>query len=416
MGKMKGKVSEKPISALHVGKYFPPFSGGMENFLSDLLRVLSNRGVNVSAVVHAHRTGTENPAIGWPGDDLYYEPGALSHGNGGSVPIYRVPSWGRVLYAPVSPQFRLYLRKAIKAERPDILHMQVPNTSAFWALCVPEALSIPWVVHWQSDVVSSSIDRRLKWAYPMYRPFEQRLLRKADSVIVTSPGYLDGSAALAPWRAKCRTIPLGLDPERIPKTSDDDRQQADKWWGGFNYRVISVGRLTYYKGHEYLIRAVSELPEARAVIVGEGERRTVLEKLISSLGLEHRVKLTGKLSPPELYALIETCDCMCLPSIERTEAFGIVLLEAMAHGKAAVVCDVRGSGMSWVVQDGKTGLVVPPADPGALSSALRSLSADRETLTRMGAAARYRYQEVFSMDRVGSEMQKVYKEILSDTR
>lgn len=403
----------KPIAALHVGKYFPPFAGGMELFLSDLLRALAVDGVNVGAVVHDHRRRPRRERQRLPA--LEARPSESSHKTG-PIRIYRVPSFGRVLYAPVSPTFPLWLRAAIRAERPDILHLHLPNTSAFWALLLPEARRIPWVVHWQADVVPSDVDRRLKLGYPLYRPFEQRLLRKADKVIVTSPAYLENSRPLASWRGKCCMVPLGLDPSRMPNVSAKARKEAEEWWGTADFRILSVGRLTYYKGHEYLIKALQDIPEARALIVGEGERRLLLEKTISSLNLDERVLLTGEVSSEHLHALMETCHCVCLPSIERTEAFGIVLLEAMAHRKPAVVCDIRGSGVSWVVRNGKTGRVVPPADPGALSEALRALSSDRQVLSRMGHEGWRRYQEMFRMDRISEEVLQVYGEVLNGVR
>lgn len=72
----------------------------------------------------------------------------------------------------MSPQFPSWLKRVIRRERPIILHFHLPNTSAFWALAVPEARRLPWVVHWHADVVASDRDQRLKLAYPVYRPLE----------------------------------------------------------------------------------------------------------------------------------------------------------------------------------------------------------------------------------------------------
>ncbi len=90
--------------------------------------------------------------------------------------IYRAPCYGRLLYAPISPTFPFWLARAIREFQPDLLHLHLPNTSAFWALLVPAARRLPWVIHWHADVVASTIDRRLALAYRLYRPFEQRLL------------------------------------------------------------------------------------------------------------------------------------------------------------------------------------------------------------------------------------------------
>ncbi len=403
-------AADRLISALHVGKYFPPFSGGMENFLADLLRALARDGVTTPALVHDHRAGLRATMVGETVNGIPRNNLVPDHPR--TVRVYRAPSHGRLLYAPVSPQFPYWLRHVLRVERPAMLHLHLPNPSAFWAMALPAARRLPWVVHWHADVVPSDIDRRLKIAYPVFRRFEKRLLKRADAIVVTSPPYLAESEALAPWRTKCRMIPLGLDPDGIPPVSDEARRAAEAAWGDASFRVLAVGRLTYYKGHEYLVRAMLDVPDARTLIVGGGERRQSLERLIAKLGIDKRVVLAGDQPADHLHALMETCHCLCLPSTERTEAFGMVLLEAMAHGRPVVVCDIRGSGVPWVVQGGHTGVVVPPADPAALANALRALAADPEKLRWMGHQGRRRYQDTFRIDQVSRKIVNLYQDVL----
>lgn len=393
--------STNTVSVLHVGKYYPPATGGIENFLVDLIGNQAWNGIKVAAVVHEERLHRSAATPATHPDSAGLPP----------VSLYRAPALGRLLYAPVSPAFPLWLRRALRTERPDILHLHLPNTSAFWALLLPEARRLPWVIHWHADVVPSDVERRLRLAYPVYRRFEQRLLRRAAAVIATSPPYLTASRALTPWHDKCRVVPLGLDPSRIPAPSPRARRQAESLWGTAAFRILAVGRLTYYKGFEYLLRAMPEVNNGRAVIVGSGERRQTLESEIERLELDERAILTGSLSAVDLHALMQSCDCICLPSIERTEAFGMVLLEAMAHGKPAVVSDVPGSGVGWVVRNGENGIVVPPAESTALSTALRSLRDERTTSLRMGRRGRQRYEAEFRIDQVSRKVIELYKEI-----
>ncbi len=111
-----------------------------------------------------------------------------------------------------------------------------------------------------------------------------------------------------------------------------------------------------------MIRAAANLPETHVVIVGEGDRKEHLEGLIRQLGLGGRVELTGFIPDEKLRALLATSDLLCLPSIERTEAFGLVLLEAMRYSKPVVASDVSGSGMGWIIGQMETGLLVKPGD------------------------------------------------------
>lgn len=381
------------MRVLHLGKYYPPFAGGMEHFLGDLLPALQAQGVDSAALVHAHTGPGERPA---------------------AVPprVWRAPCHGQLLYAPVSPAFPRWLARIIGEFRPDLLHLHLPNTSAFWAMALPAARRLPWVIHWHSDVVASRLDRRLALAYALYRPFEQRLLARSRAVIATSPAYLEHSAALRPWRHKARTIPLGLDPARITDPPPDAVAWAEARWGEAGFRVLAIGRLTYYKGHDRLIRAMAELPgDARLLIVGSGEHRQRLAGLIRRLGLERRVALLGFQPEAHLNALLAGCQTLALPSLERTEAFGLVLLEAMRFARPVVASDIPGSGTGWVVRRGGHGLLVPPDDPAALARALGELRADprrRQALGRRGAGA---LRDSFAIRQVAAELKALYAEV-----
>lgn len=385
------------MRVLHIGKYYPPFAGGIERFLADLLPALQTQGVAPAALVHdeqSHRRG-QPPA-----------PEA-------AVPVYRAPSYGRLLYAPVSPAFPLWLNRAIRGFQPDLLHLHLPNTSAFWALALPAARRLPWIIHWHADVVASAIDRRLALAYRLYRPFEQRLLAASRTVIVTSPPYLDASAALARWRERCHVVPLALDPNRIPDPDPAALTGAEALWGHANFRVLAIGRLTFYKGHEVLIRAAADLSDSRLLIVGTGEQRARLAASIQALGLAERVCLPGFRPEAGLNALLAGCDVLCLPSLERSEAFGLVLLEAMRFGKPVVVSDIPGSGAGWVTREAGHGVLVPPGDPSELAAALRQLQRDpsrRQSLGQAGVAA---LRESFSIERVAAEISALYRQVLA---
>ena len=394
------------MRALHIGKYYPPFAGGIEHFLADLLPALGAQGVAAAALVH-----DERPRRGgqWPSAPDFLK-------GQRETPIYRAPCLGRLLYAPISPAFPIWLHRAIRDFRPELLHLHLPNTSAFWALAVPAARRLPWIVHWHADVVASAIDRRLALAYRLYRPFEQRLLAASRAVVATSPPYLEASTALAPWRERCHIIPLGLNPTRIAEPDPAARTRAESLWGTAGFRVLAIGRLTYYKGHDVLIRAAASLENSRVLIVGTGERRERLTALIQSLGFGERVDLPGFQPETDLNALLASCDLLCLPSLERTEAFGLVLLEAMRFGKPVVVSDIPGSGAGWVTRQAGHGLLVPPGDAAALAAALRGLQHDpnrRRVLGQAGAAA---LRERFGIEPVAAAVAALYRRVLAAVR
>jgi len=377
-----------------VGKYYPPYQGGMENFLRDLLKGLKEEGVSVSGLVHHHIRG---------------QPFSCEDDDG--VPISRVPSCGQLLYLPLSPAFPRLLRYVIRDFRPDLLHLHFPNPSACWGLMIPEARAIPWVIQWQSDVVPSAIDRRLKAAYQMYRPLEQAILRRTQRIIVATEPYLEWSEPLRRWASKCRVVPLGIDPERLPWPETSLLEEAEGSWRPGTLKVLAVGRLTYYKGFDVLIRAAARVAGISVQIVGHGALRGALQEEIRATGVDGRVVLRGGLQNPELQALLATCDLFCLPSVERAEAFGIVLLEAMRYGKALVVSDIPGSGAGWVVRKGSCGFLTPPGDPAALADRLERLSFQPDLCETMGMKGKESVDQVFHIRSAARLIKEVYAEL-----
>jgi len=378
---------------LHIGKYFPPFAGGMECFLADLMAAQTAQKNQVAALVHDH--GFSSP---------FRSIQAESYQN---HIVYRTPSYGRVLYAPISPHFPFWLNHVIRQWQPDILHFHLPNTSAFWALFLPQAKKLPWILHWHSDVISS-LNTGLSIAYYGYKPFEQSLLSRAQAVIATSPPYLASSRVLQTWQAKSHVIPLGIDLSRLPESSADMLTWAKQQWQPNKMRLLAIGRLTYYKGYEVLIKAVAQLSGVQLFIVGKGEEKKLLEQLIKELNLTDKVRLLGYCEEKQLRALLISADCLCLPSLERTEAFGVVLLEAMRYAKAIIASNIVGSGVTWVVEAEKTGLLVSTGDATALAHAIQHLHDNDALRVTLGLAGQQRFFQQFDITGVASKINELY--------
>ncbi len=375
------------MKILHIGKYFYPSHGGIESFLMDLACESAAQGVEQGILVHAQlpeRSGTadltEFPFL------TYFD---------------RVATLGSFGYAPISPTFRLRLNRALKRFTPDLLYLHLPNPSAFWALTSGQARRRPWVIHWHSDASGPQFDRLVRLLYPAYRVFEQALLKRADRVIVTSAPYLENSLALKPWQEKCRVVPLGLSTRRIEARTEHAAGQ--QWAGDPALRLLAVGRLTPYKGFDVLIQAMIKT-RARLTIVGEGIQKQWLEQLVIQHQIQDRVRLIGAISDAARNSLLSQCDLVCLPSLNRAEAFGISVLEAMALGKPALVSDVPGSGLPWLVQDGRTGWHVEPGHVEALAAKINWLDAHRSALAAAGEQARQRYVDHFDIRHVARQI------------
>ncbi len=369
---------------LHIGKFYPPVPGGMERFLADLVLAQRASGHEVAVLVH---------------DDRRYE-------SAGDPPwLMRCPVWLQIFFAPLSPLFPSWLQRALRLHAPDLLHIHMPNVSAFWALLLPRARRIPWVIHWHADVEPSKFRLSLRLGYPHYYIFERAMLERAESIVVTSRQYLEASKALRPWGAKCHVVPLGVDPGRLPDISP---AQAEGLWRGARLRILAVGRLSYYKGFETLVRAALGEPDMELNIVGEGEERGNLEAILAAAGGPRNVRLLGEADDDTVHRLMASCDVFCLPSRERTEAFGLVLLEAMRYGKPLLVSNLPGSGMTWVARDGQNAVLVPPEDVVAWRAALLALAdspAKHQIMGRLGAE---RYARDFDIRIVAARIDWLY--------
>jgi glycosyltransferase involved in cell wall biosynthesis len=439
--------NDRLMRVLHIGKFFPPHPGGIERCMADLCAALHEHNVEIAALAHA-------------------EPGARGseHRDPAGFDVTLAACHGRLLYAPLSPGFPLALSRTIRRFRPDILHLHVPNTSAFCALLSPAARRLRWIVHWHADIPLDTRQRLLRAAYGVYRHVETAMLRRADAIVATSEPYRDTSAALAPFRAKTHVIPLGIAPNAPAHTTlpvesiglrgeretyaswpaeahpphpalstiaSDGREEkdsparpnasiADSAQPSAHsppLRILAVGRLSYFKGIDVLLRAVAQLPRASLLVIGDGGCREALERLARELRIETRVRFAGRIDMDArgeaiLAAAYANADVFCLPSTDRAESFGLVLLEAMRSRRPVVASAIPGSGVGYVVRDGETGLLVPRGDVSALVVALARLADDAALRSRLGAAGEQRWRDEFTLDRTAERVLELYRSVL----
>ncbi|MBN2209271.1 MAG: glycosyltransferase [Candidatus Coatesbacteria bacterium] len=359
--------------------YYPPVFGGIEKHLSLLCAKLS-LVAHVDVLVANRKAQTEQEFI-----------------NG--IKVLKAGTFGRLLSAPLSPLFGSYLSR----ERYDILHFHLPNPTAVLSYLLvrpPGAV----VVTWHSDIV------RQRSFLPLYRPFLMRFLNLCDAILPTSERYARTSPFLTLHLDKCHPIPLGIDVSRFSPTEKIKHQAAElrATYGG--RVVLFVGLLRYYKGLKFLIDAMQSL-DATLVIVGEGPMRAELESYCQERRLKVKVFFAGAVDEEILPAYYHSCDVFCLPSIYRSEAFGVSQLEAMACGKP-VVSTALDTGVPYVNLDGKTGLIVPPMDSAALAEALRSLLSDQVLAARLGEAARGRVLTEFTAEEMAQSVLAVYRSLV----
>lgn len=321
------------------------------------------------------------------------------------VRVTRIASLGYVMSMPVSPSFPF--RLADYASQFDIVHVHTPFPLLYFCNWnAVKANGTRLVIHYHSDII-----RRLQKAViSCLGSLECRFMKAADRIVVTSEGLLDNSRILAPFRDKCRIIPLFMDLNTVERLSENEKSSARRRYGMTeNDRIVLfVGRLVYYKGIEYLIDAVRYL-DVQVLIAGDGPLRRTLQERIESLGLQSRVRLLGRVSDAELSALYSIADLFVLPSTQPSEAFGLVQLEAMAHGLPVVNTNLP-SGVPSVSVHGVTGLTVQPGDAASLRDAISTILSDEALQRRFVSNARQRIQ-LFSSSVVLRQIRSLYEEL-----
>ena len=398
-------VSSTAKKVLHIGKYFPPHVGGMETYLHDLMRTLATLNIRPSALVHQSQKSLTSVEESFSA-------------NGSALPVVRAATWCRLLFTPISPAFPWVLHQLIKRDQPDVLHLHLPNPSAFWVLALPSARRLPWVAHWQSDVLTGESRWLLRLAYRVYSQLESALLRRVDKVVVSSPPYLATSQPLAKVADKCVVIPLGIYDRFGDQTHNDSavvRASEDKSSSatGRTLNVLAIGRMSHYKGFDILLKAIAKTEGITLDLVGHGELTRPLESLTESLNLSKRVHFHGLLDDNARDTLLSRCDCLCLPSTDRAESFGMVLLEAISAAKACVVSDVEGSGMSWLVEDGETGLVTPANGVDGLARALCQLRDEPNLAVRLGLKGRQKFLTELTIEASAEAIRDLYHDLRS---
>jgi glycosyltransferase involved in cell wall biosynthesis len=358
---------------LHVYKDYHPILGGIENHVRTLAELQASAGHDVTVLV-------TNPGGQPPRQQL----------NG--VTIIRAPRLATIASTPLSPTFPLQLHRL----RPAITHLHFPYPVGELSQWLA-GRGRPYVITYHSDVVRQQRVLRL------YRPVLQRVLRGAARILPTSEQYAATSPFLRPLAARCTVVPLSVDPARFAGAAPLLPRAAVP-------TLLFVGRHRYYKGLDDLLRALPGL-EARLIAGGDGPMRPAWEKLAAELALGDQVQFLGDVSDGDLPGLYASADIFVLPANSHAEAFGKVLLEAMASGLPCITTEV-GTGTSSVVQDGETGLVVAPRDPPALRAALQRLLAAPSLRHQMGAAGRARVISAFTPQQLLQRVHAVYEEVV----
>ena len=360
---------------LQVGKFYPPDLGGIERVMQDICEGLNAQGFICDVLCS--------------NSGRYFKLDILDS----KARIYRTKSHGKLASTSITPQMIYFLKNL--AHSYNILHLHLPDPMANLALMCADLRGKKVIVHWHSDIIKQ------KYLLQFYKPLQSWLLKRADTIIGTSPKYIEQSKTLQAYRHKCVAIPLGTTPFTPQSLTPKNPK-----------RLLAMGRFVKYKGFEYAIRAMEFLPdEYQLSINGDGALKQELRNLITELGLENRVSISnpGFLSNEHLCQKYAKHAILLLPSFSKNESFGLVQIEAMSYGVPVVSCAIEGSGVDWVNEHGYSGIVVPPKDPRALAHAVLEIAKNYEFYS---ANALRRFHAHFTKEKMIDSLKELYIRLL----
>lgn len=364
------------IRVLHVGKYYPPYHGGMESHLEGLSNEL-NRLVDLEVIVANTSWRTADEIVD-------------------GIKVTRVGKLFDLQSAPICPDLVRRIRRA----KSDIIHIHWPNPSAVLAYLLSGHRG-KLVITYHSDVV------RQRTLAAAFTPILRAALKRAAAIIVSSPNYIDGSYVLPEFRDRCRVIPFGVSGEYFDQFDSHAVRRIREEYGP--RIVLGVGRMVYYKGFEYLVRAMSQV-DGHLLLIGRGPLREPLTELAAEIGVAGRVTFLSEVNDIRPY--YQAADVFALSSVMRSEAFGIVQLEAMACGKPVINTQLD-SGVTFVSPHGVSGLTVPPGDSVALGNGINQLLDRPEWRAELGDGARQRVAHNFTVEQMVERTFQLYQDVMN---
>lgn len=379
------------LKILQLNKLYYPYIGGIEHVVQQIAEGL-NQNTNMKVLVCQDKGKGSSEQI-----------------NG--VSVTRTASLGILSSMPISLKYPFAVRKA--AKECDILILHMPFPLGDLALLL-SGFRGRVILIWHCDIV------RQKRLMKLYRPLMNWTLRRADTIITATEGHIKDSDYLNIYKDKCMIIPYGVSQNiyndscaYINKNHNHSSQNENE------ITFLFVGRLVYYKGCDILINAFANAMKtykeenktyrATLRIAGSGPLKNELEELTEKLDIKDSVIFIGNVNDDELKQEYRGCDVFVLPSTAKSEAFGLVQIEAMSYGKPVINTNLP-SGVPYVGIHNITGLTVEPSDINSLSEAILFMMKNPDKRNEMGIAARQQVEDIYLEETMMTDLMKIFEE------
>ncbi len=370
-----------------VSPVFPPYRGGIGTAAYAEAEELARRGHKVAVFV-PRRRGEKNK-----------EQKENFH-------LFRLRPFFRYGNAAFLPQLWWRLRDF------DVVHLHYPFFGG--AEVVYKKLKnkkTKFVITYHHDVVGRGLlGKFFHWHTKKLMP---KILAAADKIIVSSLDYGKNSnikEILEKNPEKSFEVPFGVDAEKF-SPAEPRKDLADKFGLLAGRTVLFVGgldRAHYFKGLEVLIRAKAEVAKAKILVVGDGDLRPHYEKIVADLNLKDQIIFAGSLAPEDLLDYYNLADVVVLPSLDQSEAFGIVLIEAASCGKPVIASNLPG--VRSVIEYGVNGFTVTPGNAKELAVKINYFLDNPAEAKKFGEAGRQRVLEKYDLKKVGEKLEKIFLE------
>jgi glycosyltransferase involved in cell wall biosynthesis len=373
------------VRIAHIAPVFPPIRGGMGTAAYQQARALAHLGAEVTVFTRRDARPASRPR----GVEVVELPAVIIRGNAACLPqvLWRLQGY-------------------------DLVHLHYPFFGTAELVAARRLVAGPPVVlQYQMDVVGRGWHAHaFRWHRRAIFPF---ILRAADGIVVTTTDYAASSflgPQLASSDARLAVIPHGIDLTHLSPNGDGevDRAQLGITRRPLIFFLAQLDRTHYFKGLHILFDALARIPEAALVVGGDGNMRREYESRAQALGLAERVHFAGDIPDEQLPTYYRAADVVVLPSVDRTEAFGLVLLEAMACGRPVVAS--RLPGVRTLVDEGRTGYLVEPGNAVDLAETIERCAAET---TVLGAAARRVVEQRFNWDVIGQQLLNLYDGVIT---
>ncbi len=368
---------------LHIPNYYNPHIGGIEQTAEDIVDSLSEF--------------TENKVICFNGDKktVYDEVNGVS--------VTRCGKKITILSQGIAFDYNKNLKKIFKDFKPDfvIFHYPNPFVSHYLLRYIRKNKQIKFILWWHSDIVKQKFVRKL------FEGQNKKLLKRADTIIATSPNYVLGSKHLTEYKDKVRVISSCVGVHKADENIVLEKINEIKEKNKGKKIIFAFGRHVKYKGIEHLVKASKYMTDDyRIYIGGQGP---LTDELMEMSKNDFKITFLGKLKNEDLEAYLSTCDVFAFPSITKNEAFGLALAEAMLHNKPAVTFTILGSGVNYININGETGIEVPNGDEKALADAIIKIASNDELKNEYGQNAYNRAVSLFSKEAFKKEVIKLFE-------